>query len=133
MKFQDIKLPTNKNFGTFFGFIFLILGTYFYVFTESTLEIYFFIISAAFFLSAFLFPSILKPLNIAWMFIGFILSMIISPIVLGIIYFLMFTPYAIFMKIFGRDYLRIHDKKFSSFWRKREPAGPGADSFKEQF
>jgi len=133
MKFQDIKLPSNKKFGTFFGFVFLILASYFHLFTESILDIYFVIISGFFFLITYTFPIILKPLNILWMYIGFILSLIVSPIVLGIIYFLMFTPYAIFMKIFGRDYLRITNRKFSSFWRKRDPSGPGPDSFKEQF
>ena len=133
MKFNDVKLPSNKNFGTFFGSIFLLIAAYFFIFTSSKIYFTFLLIGILFFIIAFTFPVILKPLNIMWMFIGFVLSLIVSPIVLGIIYFLMFTPYAMFMKIFGRDYLRIKNRNFSSFWRNREPAGPGPDSFKEQF
>ena len=74
----------------------------------------------------------LLPLNKLWMLFGLLLGMIVSPIVLGIIFFGIFTPIAILMRIVRRDELRLHTTHKASYWITRnEQIKP--DSFKQQF
>ena len=76
--------------------------------------------------------DLLHPLNKLWMRFGLLLGMIVSPIVLGAIFFLLFTPIAVLMRLFGRDELRLRFKKQSSHWIKREKETQ-SQSFKNQF
>ena len=64
--------------------------------------------------------EILKPLNRMWMFLGMSLGIIVSPIIMGIIFFLIFTPIGVLMRIFGRDELHLQQKHKSSYWINRE-------------
>ena len=74
----------------------------------------------------------LLPLNKLWMRFGLLLGMIVSPIVLGIIFFGLFTPIAILMRLSGRDELRLKFNQKASHWILRgEPIK--SESFKHQF
>jgi hypothetical protein len=64
---------------------------------------------------------------------GMLLGMIISPIILAILFFLIFTPIAIVMKIFKRDELILKARNADSFWRQRIHESPNAKSFTQQF
>lgn len=79
------------------------------------------VISATFFILGFIMPSVLKPLYILWMKLAFILSWINTRLILVIIFYLVFTPIGIGMKLFRVDLLdRKIDKKRVSYWKKRE-------------
>jgi hypothetical protein len=67
--------------------------------------------------------------------LGQILNAIVSPLVLGVVFFGLITPIAVFMRIRGRDVLRMRaDPKASSYWVPREPPGPDpVQSFPRQF
>lgn len=93
----------------------------------------FFIAAALFLVAALVRPSLLAPLNKAWFELGLLLGKIVSPIVLGAIFFLLITPVAICSRFFGRDQLRLKKQKVNSYWVQREPIGPDAESFKNQF
>jgi hypothetical protein len=105
IKPTEIKIPSNKKFGYFFSAVFLIVSSYFF-YSYSTNQIFgyvFGIISLVFFITTFINPELLLPLNKVWMKLGLILGMVISPIVLGIIFFGLLTPYGVIMRFFGRD------------------------------
>ena len=95
--------------------------------------------SGFYFGSAFLFfvtlfsAESLAPLNKAWAALGQILGRLVSPIVLGLIFFCLITPVALIGRIGGRDQLRLKTRADTSYWIKREPPGPAPDSFKNQF
>jgi len=132
MKFSDIELPSNKKFGFFFTFVFAILAFYF-LFIDSILWAQALAILAAFFLLiTVIIPQVLLPLNKLWMRLGLLLGMIVSPIVLGIIFFGLVTPYGVVMRMFGRDELRLKFTKKSSHWISRSESIK-SDSFKNQF
>ena len=132
MKFSDIELPSNKKFGFFFTFVFTILAFYF-LFIDSILWAQALAILAAFFLLiTVIIPQVLLPLNKLWMRLGLLLGMIVSPIVLGIIFFGLVTPYGVVMRMFGRDELRLKFTKKSSHWISRSESIK-SDSFKNQF
>ena len=132
MKFSDIRLPSNRKFGFFFTFVFLIAAAYFYHF-ENMAWTYAFVAASSIFLVITLIKSdALLPLNMLWMRLGFLLGMIVSPIVLGIIFFGLFTPIAMLMRLCRRDELRLKFTHKASYWVTRsEPIK--SESFKQQF
>ena len=128
----NLKLPTNRNFGIFFSIIFFLTASYL-IYIEFYIASYIlFFISIIFFIISLIFPKILLPINKLWMYFGYYLGKIVSPIILGIIFFGLFTPYAIFMKIIKRDELKIKKNKRISYWMKR-PSDSSQINFKRQF
>lgn len=132
MKFSEIELPSNRKFGFFFTFVFAVAAAYFYYSTNISWA-YLFIGAASIFLLVTLIKSdALLPLNKLWMRFGFLLGMIVSPIILGIIFFGLFTPIAILMRLRGRDELRLKFSPKMSHWITRsEPIK--SESFKHQY
>jgi hypothetical protein len=132
MKFSTVELPSNKKFGFFFTVFFLILAGFFYARSSFILAFMFSGTSVCFCLVTMANAHFLLPLNKLWMRIGLLLGMIVSPIVLGLVFFGMFTPVAVILRIWGRDELRLAFKPKSSYWIERdEPIR--TDSFINQF
>ena len=132
MNFKNLKTPSNKNFGIVFSLIFFLISIYFF-FKNTNLFIFSLIISVSFFSLSILKPSLLKPLNKSWMFIGYLLSLIVSPVVFGIIFFIMITPISLLRKIFGKDELRLKDNSSKSFWIYNNLNDQSQSDFKNQF
>jgi len=132
MKFTEIELPTNRKFGFFFTFIFGVCAIYLFCIAKINLA-YVFGISALLFLLITLIKSeVLLQFNKLWMRFGVLLGMVVSPIVLGLTFFVLFTPVAILMRLNGRDELRLKFMQKTSHWITRsEPIK--SESFKLQF
>jgi hypothetical protein len=76
----------------------------------------------------------LTPLNRAWMKLGELLGHVVGPIVLGAIFFAIFTPVGLVMRLAGRDAMkRRWEPGSASYWVKRDPPGPPDDSFRDMF
>ena len=132
MKFSDIELPSNRKFGFFFTFVFAVAAAYFFNSTNMIRAYIFTIASLIFLVVTVAKADILLPLNKLWMRFGLLLGMIVSPIVIGIIFFGLFTPIAILMRLSGRDELRLRFSHKISHWINRsEPIK--SESFKHQF
>lgn len=87
-----------------------------------------------FLLASFAFPRLLHPLNVAWMWFGQLLNRVVSPIVMGVIFFALFTPVAAIMRLRGRDVLhRKFDASRESYWIRRDPPGPRGPTFPRQY
>ena len=117
---SKIELPSNKKFGYFFLLIFLISSSYFFLQKNLLLTLVFLTLAAVFLIIILVNSNALHPLNKIWMKLGKFLGIIISPIILAAIYFGLFTPYGIVMRLFGRDELHLKQKKNQSYWRSRE-------------
>ena len=132
MKFSEVELPSNKKFGFFFTFVFVLAAAYFLNSGKMSLASAF--IAAALILLVFTLlksDALLLP-NKLWMRFGLLIGMIVSPIVLGIIFFGLFTPIAMLMRLSGRDELRLKFNHKVSHWISRaEPIK--SESFKNQF
>jgi len=131
---MNAPLPSNKKFGLLFTGIFFALALYGYLqhgFSMAALS--FLLVGLLFLVASFLAPARLTPLNKAWFLLGKALGMVISPIVLGIIFFGLITPVALISRLIGRDELRLRKPKSETYWI--EPMWPDADpeSFKNQF
>lgn len=133
MKNLDSAIPSNRKFGFFFSCVFSIAFAYF--FRNSTSNWYLvFAVLAVLTLTITLFsPNKLQSFNKLWFMLGLLLGKIISPIVLGLIFFALITPVALLMRLAGRDELRLKMINRSSHWKKRTPVGPEPQTFKNQF
>jgi hypothetical protein len=128
------QLPSNKKFGLLFSVVFLAFSLYAYIKHEaSLLSIALSLISAFFLLSSFFFQNLLSPLNKAWFLLGIGIGKLVSPVVLGIIFFGLITPIALMARLLGRDELKLKRPKKSSYWSEPIGSNSDADSFKNQF
>jgi hypothetical protein len=74
----------------------------------------------------------LTPLNRAWFKLGLLLNKIVSPIVMGFLFFGVVTPFAWFLR--GKDLLSLKLKpEAETYWIDREPPGPARGSLTKQF
>lgn len=132
MKISTDKLPSNKSFGFFFTFIFLSLGIYLITYNNYLISYLFFVIGIILLLLTLIKAELLLSINILWFRLGIFLGRFLSPVILALIFFGIFSPIAIFMRFFGRDELKLHIKNNSSKWvfrsNKIKP-----ESFKNQF
>ena len=128
----NISLPSDRKFGYFFSIVFFVFFIYFFFIIRSQVSLIFILLSFIFLAISFFKPRLLLPLNILWMKFGYFLGMIISPIIMGIIYFLIFTPLAIIMKLFKRDELNLKFSQKKTFWVQRN-IKIQKENFKNQF
>lgn len=127
-------LPSNRNFGFLFGGVFALLSAYAGYKGGDALRIYGWLIAAVVVgLVAIVAPNLLTPFNKAWMKLGDLMGKVVSPLVLGVIFFVLITPVAFVTRLFGRDEMRLKKTNASSYWVDRIPPGPAGDSFKNQF
>ena len=130
-KFNDsIKISSNRSFGIVFFVVFLFIALYPITYSED-IRIWSLIISFIFIILGLLNSKILTPLNKLWFKFGVILGKIISPIIMGIIFFLVVTPIGLIMKVLGKDLLRLkYNKKDNTYWIEKN--GPKS-KMKNQF
>lgn len=127
-------LPSERTFGFVFTGIFLLIAAYLWYHDGKTVAIQVFMVLAAVFFAFTIFmPIVLRPLNKAWYKLGLLMGRVVSPIVLGILFFILITPIAIVMRLAGRDPLKLRKQNVESHWIERVPPGPESTSFKDQF
>lgn len=80
-------------------------------------------------------PSALTPLNRTWLRLGRFLHSIVSPLVLGLVFFAVITPIGLLMRALGKRPLSLGIQRGAqgSYWIKRDPPGPARDSYVNQF
>lgn len=130
---ESAQLPSNRSFGTVFIVFFTLIGTLSW-WWDGTLFPLLFGLAAVTLLATLTAPRLLTPFNKSWMKLGELLNRIVSPLVLGIMYFGLLTPIAVAMRLGNRDSLhRNFDLHAKSYWATRTPPGPDPDSFHNQF
>ena len=133
MDLNKLVLPSNKKFGISFSLIFLIVSIYFTYSSFFFIATIFFFFSIALIIFAFFLPSYLYYLNKYWMLFGYYLSLIVNPLVLGFIYFIILTPFALVRRKFTKDELNLKFSKNFSYWEKRNNTSISPKSFFKQF
>ena len=131
---SDPKLPSERRFGALFTLVFAAIGAWgHYKGGSAAASNAWFVAAAVVALVTLAAPRLLAPCNLAWFKLGLLMGKVVSPIVLGIIFFVLLTPVAVIGRLFGRDELRLKRKAVQSYWIERVPPGPDGDSFKNQF
>tara|TARA_B100001027_G_scaffold17785_1_gene10678 strand:+ start:371 stop:760 length:390 start_codon:yes stop_codon:yes gene_type:complete len=126
---NDIKIGSNRSFGIVFFIVFFLISIYPLVNSES-IRIWSLIVSLIFLTLGVINSKLLSPLNKVWFKFGLFLGRIISPILMGIIFFLVVTPIALLMRILKKDLLNLKFSKNNTYWI--EKSGPKS-KMKNQF
>jgi len=123
---MNTVMPSDRKFGWTFAAVFLLVGAVYHPWLIALAGVIAIITLTR--------AEWLAPAKRAWMKLGDILGRIVSPIVLGVIYFLIFTPVAVAMRLAGRDALKLRlERALPTYWIRRDPPGPADDSFKEPY
>ena len=126
---DETKVGSNKSFGIVFFVVFLLISLYPLLNNES-IRVWSLVISIIFLILGILDSKILSPLNKIWFKFGIFLGKIISPIIMGIIFFLVVTPTGFIMRLLGKDVLNLKFSDHKSYWI--EKTGPKS-KMKNQF
>ena len=127
---DEVKLGSNRSFGIVFFIVFVLIAIY-PIINQGELRIWSLIISLFFLVLGLFNSKILTPLNKLWFKFGLFLGKTISPIIMGIIFFVVVTPIGLIMRLIGKDVLNLKlNKKEGSYWIEKE--GPKS-KMKNQF
>ena len=126
MKTDIQELPSDRKFGWTFAGLFLLVGV---------LAHPWMLVPGALFAGVTLTRAHwLAPLNRAWMKLAELLHQVVSPVVMGIMFFGVFTPMGFVMRRFGWDAMkRAWQPQANTYWIRRDPPGPAEDSFRDLF
>ena len=116
---SDIKIGSNRSFGIVFFVVFLIIAIW-PLLSDGEIRLWSLTISIIFLLLGLINSKILKPLNYLWFKFGLLLGKIISPIVMGIIYFLVVTPTGLIMRLFQKNLLNLKNKNLNTYWIEKD-------------
>ena len=119
MNNSKIKIGSNKSFGIVFFTVFFIISIW-PLLSANEIRYWSLVISVVFLILGIINSKILTPLNKVWFKIGILLGSIISPIIMGIIFFLVVTPTSLIMKILGKDLLNLKKNTKNSYWIEKK-------------
>ena len=126
---DDIKISSNRSFGIVFFIVFFVIALYPLTYIQD-IRVWSAIISIIFLVLGLLNSKILTPLNKLWFKFGIFLGKIISPIIMGIIFFLVVTPIGLLMRLLGKDLINLKYNNNKSYWIEKK--GPKS-KMKNQF
>jgi cytochrome c oxidase subunit IV len=118
MKKNEIKISSNKSFGIVF-FIFFLIVSIFPLIDGEKIKVWSLIVSLIFLILGLINSKFLTPLNRAWFKFGILLGNFVSPIIMGVVFFLIVTPTSIIMKLLGKNLLNLKRTKKRTYWIER--------------
>ncbi|MBC3880763.1 hypothetical protein H8K35_02425 [Undibacterium sp. LX40W] len=132
-KKTEPEMSTDRNFGLVMCGFFTILALL-PLRNHEPMRLWALIPAALFLIFALVAPKALHQLNRAWMHFGELLSKLVSPVAMGLVFFIAITPFALVMRLFGKRPLDLSiDRSAKSYWKPRTPPGPAPESMKDQF
>jgi len=119
MNNDKLQMSSNKSFGIVF-FVFFLIISLFPLLKDGNIRIWAMVLAIIFLILGLLNSTILNPLNKIWIKFGILLGTIISPIVMGIVFFVVVTPTSLIMRILGKNLLGLKkDNTKRSYWLER--------------
>ena len=129
MDHKNIKIGTNRSFGIVFFLVFLFISIY-PILKDGNIRIWSLAIAIIFLLLGIANSKLLSPLNELWFKFGLLLGQIVSPLIMGLIFFVVVTPIGIIMRLSNKDLLNLKYNKNKTYWIKK--SGPKS-KMKNQF
>jgi hypothetical protein len=132
---KNIKQTTKdlRNFGLTVGIVILLIA-FFLIWKQKPSQFYFFSIGVFLVLSGIFFPSILRPLNKAWMTLAVLLGWVMTRVILSLLFYLVITPISLIARISGKHFLDLKiDKSRTSYWEKRKNSVSSPADYERQF
>ncbi len=128
-----VKPSSNRTFGLVFA-VFFALVAFLPIVRGHAVRRWALPLVVLFLLAALTAPKILTPLNRVWTALGTLLHNIVNPLVLGILFYLVFTPFGWVLRRMGKDFLRLRpDPGATTYWIPRQPPGPPPETMSRQF
>ena len=112
---DEIKISSNRSFGIVFFIVFLLVALY-PLLKDNDLRIWSLVISFIFLILGLINSKILTPLNRLWFKFGLLLGKFLSPLIMGIIFFIVVTPIGIIMRLLKKDLLNLKYNKKETYW-----------------
>jgi len=129
----EIEGGSNRSFGFVFTFVFAVVGL-FPLLSDGTVRIWALAIAMAIFVIAIFRASLFTPVNLIWTKLSIVLGMIVTPVVMAVIFFVVFTPMGFLRRRLGGDPLRrAYDADAQSYWITRDEPGPDPSTMTSQF
>ena len=126
---DEVKIGSNRSFGIVFFIVFLIIAIYPFL-NQGELRLWSLIVSIIFLILGLLNSKLLLPFNKIWFRFGILLGKIVSPLVMGIIFFFVVTPIGILMRILKKDLLNLKFNKKTTYWiEKNDPKSKMKNQF----
>ena len=126
---DDIKISSNRSFGIVFFIVFLIIALY-PILNQENIRIWSLSVSIVFLILGLINSFVLTPLNKLWFKFGILLGKVVSPLVMGLIFFFVVTPIALIMRILKKDILNLKLSEKNSYWiEKNEPKSKMKNQF----
>lgn len=126
---MKVKIGSNRSFGIVFFIVFIVIALW-PILNNQDIRIWSLIVSVIFLVLGILNSKLLNPLNILWFKFGLFLGKIISPIIMGVVFFVVVTPIAILLRIFRKDVLSLKKNTSDTYWKKKSDYD---NSMKNQF
>ena len=127
------EIGSDRSFCLVFTAVFLIISL-FPLLRGGQLRVWPLWVAGAFLLIGLTVPQLVHGLNAAWMKLALLISKVTNPIITSLLFFLVFTPFAILFRMIGRDGLALRmDPKVNSYWTPKDPPGPDPATMPNQF
>ena len=126
---KKTNISSNKSFGIVFFIVFILIALY-PLLNDESIRLWSLLVSLIFLIIGLLNSKILNPLNNLWYKFGLLLNKVISPLIMGIIFFLIVTPIGILMRILKKGLLNLKYNNKKTYWIEKK--GPKS-SMKNQF
>jgi cobalamin biosynthesis protein CobD/CbiB len=132
----NIEGPSNRSFGLTVGGMLCAIALIGWYWNGGIMRhtILLLVFGVPLILCALLLPGLLTLPNRLWMKLGLLLARIVNPIMLFVMFAIVFVPVASVMRLLKRDALRRkHEPQAASYWITRDPPGPSANGIVNQF
>jgi hypothetical protein len=130
---EEVKGSSDRGFGFVFAGFFVIVALVRW-WKDHGGAGWFLAAALAMLLISFVRPSLLAPFNRVWTKLALLLSKVMNPVIMAILFFLVVAPIGLLMRLFGKRPLALGcDPAAKSYWIERKPPGPLPGSMKNQF
>jgi hypothetical protein len=126
------KAASSRSFGYLLAAVCAVIAALSY-WSHGQASLYWSMAAALLLVVALVMPRVLAPLKRLWLRLGKLLHLVASPLILGVVYVLVFIPTGAIIRLFGKDLLALkRDRVATSYWIGR-PGGPAPESLRDQF
>ena len=130
---EQVQTSSNRAFGIVFAVVFSVIALW-PLLPGNTPHWWALAVAAVFGGLALAWPLVLAPLNRLWLRFGLLLNSITNPLLMGLLFYGIITPFGLIMRLLGKDLLRLRfDPSAESYWIERVPPGPAPETIKNQF
>lgn len=127
---DTIRLGSDRNFGLTFAAVFMLVAL-FPLLTQGPPRTWALVIGLLFFVLAIVSPQVLRSFKIHWAQFGLLLQKIISPLILAFLFYFIFTPIGLLLRLCKKDVLSLKmNSDSASYWLDSESP---QSTMKDQF